>query len=65
MPDHESAGTSGEAPGAPSVDEVLARLRGLIESKPAERGYPLEWAVSAYFLGDMSALTTLSLSSGD
>ena len=47
----------------PSATELVVRLQGLIDAKPSERGYSLEWTVPAYFLGDLSALSTLSLRS--
>ena len=56
MPDHESTG-------APSTKELLARLQELVDAKPAEGGHSLEWAVPAHFLGDMSALASVSLRS--
>jgi hypothetical protein len=37
------------------------RPQTLVDAKPAEGGHPLEWAVPAYFLGDMSALAAASL----
>ena len=46
--------------GAPSAQVLIAKLQELAD-KPAEGGHPLEWAVPAYYLGDMSALAMLSL----
>ena len=49
-----------QEPGAPSAEELVATLQALAD-KPAEAGHPLEWAVPAHYLGDMSALAMLSL----
>ena len=62
MPDQEPDGPSRQKRGAPSAEDLTARLQELVDSRPTD-GYPLEWAVSAYFLGDVSALATLSLRS--
>lgn len=48
-------------PGAPSAKDLLARLRELVDARPIEGNCPIEWAVAAYFLGDMGALAVLSL----
>ena len=63
MPDQDPGPIPREEPGVPSTTELVARLQGLIDAKPSERGYSLEWTVPAYFLGDLSALSTLSLRS--
>ena len=63
MPGQESGGTSREEPRALSAKDVLVRLQELIDAKPTTEGYPLGWAVPAYFLGDMSAVASLSLRS--
>jgi len=55
MPDQEPAGQT--------VKDLLARVQGLVDAAPAEAGHPLEWAVPAYHLGDMSALAIASLRS--
>jgi hypothetical protein len=47
--------------GAPTAEELAARLQALVDAKPEE--HSLEWAVSAYFLGDVSTLARLSLTS--
>jgi hypothetical protein len=52
-------------PGALSAKEVLARLQELVDTRSTGGGSSLEWAVPAYFLGDMSALAMLSLRSGN
>ena len=49
----------------PSAEELLARLQELVDAKPTDGNCPLEWAVPAYFLGDMGALAVLSLRSGN
>ena len=50
--------------GAPSATEVVARLQELVDAKPTDGGgVALEWAVSAYFLGDVNGLACLSLRS--
>jgi hypothetical protein len=50
MPDPESR-----------AKELVARAQELVDAGPGEAGHPLEWAVPAYFLGDMSALAMASL----
>jgi hypothetical protein len=65
MPSRESGGTSREKPGVPSAQELRVRLQELIDTMPTEGICPLEWAVPAYFLGDMGALAVLSLRSGN
>lgn len=42
---------------------LVERVQELVDAEPAEAGHPLEWAVPAYFLGDMSALALVSLRS--
>ncbi len=62
MPDQESGGTSRERPGgALSAEEVIDRLQELVDTRPTDGSCPVEWAVPAYFLGDMNALAALSL----
>ena len=56
MPDQPS--------GAPSPKELAARLQELADTKPIDGEHSLEWAVSAYFLGDVGTLAALSLRSG-
>jgi hypothetical protein len=51
-----------QEPGAPSAQELLATLQKLAD-KPADAGHPIEWAVPAHYLGDMTALAMLSLRS--
>ena len=46
----------------PSPQDLLAKAQALVDAKP-EGGHPLEWAVPAYFLGDMTALVASSLRS--
>jgi len=55
MPDQEPAG--------PAAEDLLARAQELVDAEPAEAGHPLEWAVPAYYLGDMTALAIASLRS--
>jgi hypothetical protein len=52
-----SPGTSG----APDTKELIARVQELVDTQPTEGGHSLEWAVSAYYLGDMTALAMASL----
>jgi hypothetical protein len=54
---------SDQEPAGPAVKELLARAQELVDAKPAEAGHPLEWAVPAYYLGDMTALAIASLRS--
>ena len=63
MPDQESGGTSRDDAGAISAKDVLLLLEELADAKPTTGGDPLEWAVPAYFLGDVGALASLSLRS--
>lgn len=53
---------SRDTPGA-SAKELIARAQELVDTPPAEGGHPLEWAVPAYFVGDMTALAAVSLRS--
>jgi hypothetical protein len=57
MPDEESAAP----PGAPGAEELLARVQELVDDRPVEGPCPIEWAVPAYFLGDMGALAAVSI----
>ena len=50
MPDPESR-----------AEELVARVQELVDAKPDEAEHPLEWAVPAHFLGDMSALAIVTL----
>ena len=52
-------------PGAPSAKELLARVQELVDDRPIAGPCPIEWAVPAYFLGDMGALAAVSLRSED
>jgi hypothetical protein len=52
---------SDQEPAGPAAKDLLARVQELVDAKPAEAGHPLEWAVPAYYLGDMSALAIASL----
>jgi hypothetical protein len=63
MPAQESGGTSRASPSALGAREVIARLQELVDTRPVGTATPLEWAVSAYFLGDLTALACLSLRS--
>jgi hypothetical protein len=65
MPGRESGGTSLDKGGVPSAQELRVRLQELVDTMPTEGICPLEWAVPAYFLGDMGALAALSLRSGN
>lgn len=59
----ESGETSREKPEALSAKDLLSRLQEIVDTKPTEGSYSLEWAVAAYFLGDLNALARLSLRS--
>ena len=50
-----------QEPAGQAVKELLARAQELVDATPAEAGHSLEWAVPAYYLGDMSALAIASL----
>jgi hypothetical protein len=54
-----------EAPGGPSPRDLLARAQELVDDRPEDGVHPLEWAVPAKFLGDMTALAAASLRSPD
>jgi hypothetical protein len=57
MPDQPS--------GAPSAQELAARLQALVDAELAQAGgHSLEWAVAAYYLGDATTLAMQSLRSG-
>ena len=64
MPAQESGSTSGEDR-ALSAKVVIGRLQELVNARPTGSAIPLEWAVSAYFLGDVNGLACLSLRSND
>ena len=64
MPGRESGGTFRDKGGVPSAQELRVRLQELVDTMPTEGICPLEWAVPAYFLGDMGVLAALSLRSG-
>jgi hypothetical protein len=61
MPGEESCAQ----PGAPSAKELLARVQELVDDRPIAGPCPIEWAVPAYFLGDMGALAAVSLRSDE
>ena len=60
-----SGSTWGEDRGGLSAKEVIARLQELVDTRPTGTPIPLEWAVNAYFLGDLNGLACLSVRSGD
>jgi hypothetical protein len=47
-----------------SAKELVDRLQEMVDSRPTEGNCPIEWAVPAYFLGDLGPLAALSLRSG-
>lgn len=63
MSAQESGGVLGENRGALSAEEVVRRLQELVDTRPSESPIPIEWAVSAHFLGEMSGLGCLTLRS--
>ncbi len=65
MSAQESGSTSGEGRGGLSAKEVIGRLQELVDTRPVGTAIPIEWAVSAHFLGDMNGLACLSLRSDD
>lgn len=65
MPAQESGGRCGGSFGRVTAKDVLAQLQELIDTRPVDSPTPLEWAVGAYFLGDMSGPSCLSLRSDD
>lgn len=58
MPDRRAGGKAE----ALNARELLARLQQLVDAKPAE-DCPIEWAVPAYFLGDVGAVAIVTLRS--
>lgn len=46
-----------------SVADLVARAQELVDAKPGEAGHPIEWAVPAHYLGDMTTLAMVSLRS--
>jgi hypothetical protein len=60
MTAQEFGGRSGEDRGSLSAEEVIALLQELVETSPFGTTVPLEWAVSACFLGDLSGLVCLT-----
>jgi hypothetical protein len=50
-----------EAPDGASLPDLIARAQELVDAEPGAAGHPLEWAVPAYFLGDLTALAAASL----
>ena len=65
MSAQESDGGSGASGGALSAKEVISRLQELVDTRPVGTPIPIEWAVSAHFLGDVNGLACLSLRAGD
>jgi len=61
MATQESGDRSGQDPGAVRATDVIARLQELVDTRPVGAPVPLEWAVNAQFLGDVSGLACLSL----
>ena len=57
MPDEESSAQ----PEPPGAEELLARVQELVDDRPVGAPCPIEWAVPAYFLGDMGALGAVSI----
>jgi hypothetical protein len=52
-----------EQPASLTPQDVIARLQALVDAKPSETDDPVERAIAAYYLGDLSALAGLSLRS--
>lgn len=63
MGDPAGAGRSGagEARAAAVASELVARVNRLIASPRPASGYPLEWAVEAYYAGDVAGIAALSI----
>jgi hypothetical protein len=65
MPISESRGRAGSrsrAQGPPyGANDLIGRLQQLLDTPRPVDGYPLEWFVEAWHLGDATALATLSL----
>lgn len=64
----ERSGYSGAPPNVDGLDrdarELIARVQRLAEMPRPEVGYPLEWLVEAFHVGDLSAIATLTLRRG-
>lgn len=43
--------------------DLVGRLQRLVEMPRPAEGYPLEWYIEAHYLGDVTAIATLSLRS--
>jgi hypothetical protein len=57
----QSGGTIGPHAARLSATDLIARVQRLADANPTDAGKALEWLVSAYFLGDVSALASVSL----
>jgi hypothetical protein len=65
MSSQDSRGVCGDGGSVLSAKEVISRLQELVDTRPVGTAIPIEWAVSAYFLGDVNGLACLSLRAGD
>ena len=67
MSDLDSRCRSGVPTGAqgsvPSVQELMARVQGLVDTPRPARGYPLDWYVEALHVGDLTAIAVAALRS--
>ena len=63
MRGEEFAETSRDEVGGLSAEDVLGRLQELADAEPGASGHSLDWAVAAHFLGDMTAVASMSLRS--
>jgi hypothetical protein len=67
MPSSESRGSSSTPSRASGLGcgpaEMIARLQRLLDTPRPVGGYPLEWFVEAFYLGDLTAIAALSIRS--
>jgi hypothetical protein len=56
---------SGAQGSACSAKQLIDRVQSLSEMPRPVNGYPLEWVVEAFYIGDITAITTLAISSGN
>jgi hypothetical protein len=61
VPAQKSSGASGDNRAAVNAKAMITQLQKLVDTRPIGIRVPLEWAVGAYFFGDLSGLAYLSL----
>jgi hypothetical protein len=61
VPTQKSSGGTGDNRAAVNAKAVVTHLQKLVDTRPIGTSIPLEWAVGAYFFGDLSGLAYLTL----